>query len=204
MDGSHYPYNIHSEDKYKKFLPENSANDINAYDNTIVYSDIYLTKLIEKSRNKFDDSWVFFSPDHGQNLGGKNGFYNDNFSENVIHNPLIISPPSEYYDKLAEKVNSPLSQADIVPTILDIAGIKPVTKIDGISILKKTPDQRLRICSTYMPTLHNIPEAVLIFSDLTYYSFDFSKKSVILDDGKTSVKFEDIDKSYRDLFEARL
>lgn len=68
MDGSHYPYNIHSEKKYKKFFPETSPNGTNAYDNTIVYSDIYLSKLIESARKKDPNIWIFYTTDHGQNV----------------------------------------------------------------------------------------------------------------------------------------
>jgi hypothetical protein len=46
MDGSHYPYSRHSPQQYKKFIPEEDEDGINAYDNTLVYSDIYLNNHI--------------------------------------------------------------------------------------------------------------------------------------------------------------
>jgi glucan phosphoethanolaminetransferase (alkaline phosphatase superfamily) len=66
MDGSHYPYSLHSEQKYKVFLPENNPNSINAYDNTLVYSDVYLSRLIEAARKKDPNIWIFYTTDHGQ------------------------------------------------------------------------------------------------------------------------------------------
>ncbi len=68
MDGSHYPYNIHSEKEYKKFFPENSPNGTNAYDNTIVYTDVYLKRLIDAARKKDPNIWIFYTTDHGQNV----------------------------------------------------------------------------------------------------------------------------------------
>ncbi|APJ03289.1 sulfatase-like hydrolase/transferase [Silvanigrella aquatica] len=68
MDGSHYPYKTHSEPQYKKFFPENSPNGTNAYDNTLVYSDIYLSKLIESARKKDPSIWIFYTSDHGQSV----------------------------------------------------------------------------------------------------------------------------------------
>jgi arylsulfatase A-like enzyme len=155
-------------------------------------------------RKNHPDSWVFFSPDHGQSLGGVNGFYNDNFSSDVIHNPLVVSPPAAAREALLKNRHSPLSQADIVPTILDIMGITPVKPLDGFSLTGKIPKDRLRVCSTYMPTFHNAPEAVLVFPDLTYFLMDLQRKSVTLADGKTMMKFDDLEKRYRDVFTKRM
>ena len=66
MDGSHYPYSLHSESKYKVFLPENNPNSVNAYDNTLIYSDIYFSKLIAAAREKDPNIWIFYTTDHGQ------------------------------------------------------------------------------------------------------------------------------------------
>jgi len=204
MDGNHYPFSEHSAKKNKIFLPETEPNDVNAFDNSVVETDMVLTKLIDEMRAKYPDSWIFFSPDHGQSLGGINGFYNDNYSSDVIHNPLIISPPPAYVSILSANRHAPLSQSDIVPTLLDLMDIKPVKPLDGYSILGKIPSDRLRVCSTYMPTFHNTPESVLVFPDLTYYFVDLDRKSVTLKDGKTTVKFDDLDKKYQDVFLRRM
>jgi len=79
MDGSHYPYNIHSPKSVKKYLPEKSANCINAYDNTIIVTDLFLSGLHSFLRKESPNTYMFFTPDHGQNLGGANGRFNDNF-----------------------------------------------------------------------------------------------------------------------------
>lgn len=204
MDGSHYPFSEHCETQYKKYLPEKDPNGVNAFDNATVYTDIFLTRLMERARQDFPSSWVFFSPDHGQNLGGKNGFFNDNFSSRVIHNPLIVSAPPEYIPLLKKKRHAPLSQADIVPTILDLMYLKPVKPIDGYSLLGPIPENRLRVCSTYMPTFHNVPESVLVFNDLSYYYIDLARKSVTLNDGKTMMKFDDLKPEYKEIFTRRM
>jgi len=203
MDGSHYPYSQHSPQEFKKWV-EDGENSVNAYDNTLLYSDEVLFRIISKMRELYPNSWILFSTDHGQNLGGKGGMFNDNFELDVIHNAMFISPPKEYVKKLRLKENSPISQADIVATILDILNIKPIKPLDGISILRDIPKDRLRISSTYMPTLHNDPEATLIFPDLRYFYIDFDKMSVTLRDGKSSIKFQDLNRNYREIFEKRL
>jgi glucan phosphoethanolaminetransferase (alkaline phosphatase superfamily) len=56
----------HSTKQHKKFLPEDEPNSINAYDNTVVKTDDYLSKIIGKLRSNYPDSWVFYSSDHGR------------------------------------------------------------------------------------------------------------------------------------------
>ena len=199
MDGNHYPYSKHSPQNWKKWQ-ENGKNSVNAYDNSVLYSDEVLSSIISRMRNKFQDSWLFYSTDHGQNLGGKGGMFNDNFSQDVIHNTFFISPPNKYLKKLQKLQNSPLSQVDIVSTILDIWKIQPIFQLDGYSLLQEIPNNRMRITSTFMPTLHNTPEAVLLFPDMQYWYFDFLKKSVTLKDGKTAIPLSDIEQKYLNLF----
>jgi glucan phosphoethanolaminetransferase (alkaline phosphatase superfamily) len=204
MDGSHYPYNEHSDPSHKRFLPETEPNCINAFDNSVLVTDLFLTRLIEKIRKDKPGAWVIFSPDHGQNLGGENGFFNDQFSESVIHNPLIVSAPQEGLKAVAKNRNAPLSQADIVPTLLELMDLKPVKPIDGLSLLGPVPENRLRVCSTYMPTFHNVPESVLVFPDLSYYFVDLNRKSVLLKDGKTQARFDDLEPRFKEPFLRRM
>lgn len=84
--GSHGPaYYLRSPEKYKKFLPECKTNQlqecprqdlINAYDNTIVYTDHVLSEIIaflQKNNAKFDTA-MWYLADHGESTGEK-GMY---------------------------------------------------------------------------------------------------------------------------------
>ncbi len=200
MDGSHYPYDEHSTKQHKKFLPEGESNSINAYDNTVVKTDDYLSKIIEKMRSRYPDSWVFYSADHGQGLGGKSGHFNQDPHLNIIHNPLLISAPKSQYYALMRNQNLPVSQADIVPSILAIIGMKAHTNVNGKSLFDKQDPNRLRVVSQYMPTQHNNPRAVLVKPDLSIYTLDFEKMSVTFPDGKKAIHFKDWDKKYQQIF----
>ncbi len=200
MDGSHYPYAMHSSKRHKKFLPELEANSMNAYDNTIVKTDDYIATLIHYMQNKNPNSWVFYSSDHGQGLGGKSGMFNQSFTKNTIHNPLIIAPPKAQYQQILLNKNRPVSQADIVPTILDIIDMTPHQNINGQSLLNQQDINRLRVVSKYMPTQHNEKKAVLVKPDLSYYFIDFEKMSVTLPSGKKTIKFKDWAQEYQDIF----
>ena len=181
MDGSHYPYNIHSPDSLKKFLPETSPNCVNAFDNTLIVTDIYLTRLYDYLYRHFHNTYMFFTPDHGQNFGGLNGHFNDNFKPDVFHNALIVFPPGKdtRQSRLIKKDQDRLtSQADIFATILDLTGIRPQYKIDGISMADTAHSHRYVTCSEYMPTFHNDPVGIVVDSTLQTIFIDFSKHSV--------------------------
>ena len=200
MDGSHYPYGMHSTKKHKKFLPELEENSMNAFDNTVVKTDDYLATLIKHVQDKNPNTWVFYSSDHGQGLGGKSGMFNQSFTRNTIHNPLIISPPKEQYEALLLNKKMPISQADIVPTILDIIGMDPHANINGQSLLKPQSKGRMRVVSKYMPTQHNEKKAVLVNPDLSYYFIDFDKMSVTMPSGNKTIRFKDWDQQYQQIF----
>lgn len=200
MDGSHYPYAMHSTQAHKKFLPESEPNSINAYDNTIIKTDDYLSTLIKKIRKEYSNTWVFYSADHGQGLGGKAGKFNQDPHLNTIHNPLLISAPKSKVAQLLRNQDAPVSQADIVPSILEIMGMNPHTNINGRSLLSKINPNRLRIVSQYMPTQHNDPRAVLVEADLKIYTLDFEKMSVTFPGGKKTIRFQNWDKKRQQMF----
>ncbi|KAA0445264.1 MAG: phosphoethanolamine transferase [Candidatus Thioglobus sp.] len=200
MDGSHYPYAEHSGKEHKKFLPEDGVNSINAFDNTVVKTDDYLATLIKKMRSQYADSWLFYSTDHGQGLGGSSGKFNQNANINTIHNPLLVSAPKSAILRLLRNQNAPVSQADIVPSILHIIGMNAHKNINGKSLLGKINPQRLRIVSKYMPTQHNEPKATLVEPNLDAYYIDFEKMSVTFPTGKKTIKFKNWDKSRQQIF----
>ncbi|CAG1020165.1 lipid A ethanolaminephosphotransferase [Patescibacteria group bacterium] len=83
--GSHGPsYYLRHPDNFKTFVPECAINQVqdcpreqivNAYDNTILYTDYFLNKVIEflKSQTQYNTAMLYFS-DHGESLG-ENGIY---------------------------------------------------------------------------------------------------------------------------------
>jgi lipid A ethanolaminephosphotransferase len=84
--GSHGPaYSRRYPDPFGVFAPycdkasPKECSDelvVNAYDNTILYTDYILQQLIQKLRDRSDqvDSFLFYASDHGESLG-ENGVY---------------------------------------------------------------------------------------------------------------------------------
>jgi arylsulfatase A-like enzyme len=94
-----------------------------------------LLGALEK-RGIADNTVIIFTADHGDMAGGHGMFWKSTraFYEEVARVPLIISAPgynkNTRYTKLVELV-------DIMPTILDLCGIKTQTleNIDGVSLV---------------------------------------------------------------------
>lgn len=140
MIGSHWYYNSRVDDDFKYFTPVTSSKYlgsstkeemINSYDNTIVYLDIFLDKLIEKLKTSSKKTILIYLSDHGETLGedekwlhaqgnkaSKNPamlvWYSDNFEK---------SYPSKI-DKLKSKKQDSITTDFLFHSILDIGNIE--------------------------------------------------------------------------------
>lgn len=204
MSGSHTPFARQVPQHLKQFLPEENPNSINAYDNTVWYTDHVLNELLHAVRAEYPDSWVFYSSDHGEHVTGKGGAFHGDFQDEVTHNSLLVFPPESSYEAIAAKVDAPISQADIFATLLELMQVEPVTDIDGLSLLGTIPPDRLRIVTAFMKTLHNDPRAALVFPDRSIWEVDFERNNVRLADGKTVIPYRQMEPQYRHLFDRRL
>jgi len=143
--GSHGPaYYKRYPDSFEVFLPTCQTNQLNecndekinnAYDNTIVYTDYVLSKLIAvlEKNTKVDESAMFYVSDHGESLG-ENGLY--------LHGmPYLIAPDEQKkvaalmwfneglsqsldIDAIKEKIEVPLSHDNLFHTLLGFMNIE--------------------------------------------------------------------------------
>lgn len=217
MDGSHYPYQKHSPQEYKKFLPEESPNSVNAYDNTFLYSDAYLTELIRAARAKDPNVWIFYSTDHGQSVALADAVassqsdhtsfvFNQGYNKDIIHNAFFVVPPPAARKSIEEKTRAPVAQADIFATILDLMDIHTLASdIDGLSLLGSIPNQRLRVSTGFVAPNDNVPEAeVTDPSGTTSIFVDFGRKTVNYNDGRGIVEYARAPVEIQNLFKAYL
>ncbi|MBL0013461.1 MAG: phosphoethanolamine--lipid A transferase EptA [Flavobacterium sp.] len=111
---------------------------INAYDNTIVYTDYFLSKVIEDLKQlKAYHSTMIFVSDHGESLG-ENNLY--------MHGlPLSIAPKEQYEipfivwlsdDSKQLKPNSEVSQNHVFHSVLNFLNIQSPIYDDKMSIFK--------------------------------------------------------------------
>jgi len=147
--GSYGPgYHRRSPAEFKAFLPECTTNQlqecradelVNAYDNTILYTDYFLAQVIDllkQNSGQFNTAMLYLS-DYGESLGEKNIY---------LHGlPYVIAPDEQKHvpfilwfgesflaengiDRacLQQKVNDPVSHDHLFHSVLGLMGIKTV------------------------------------------------------------------------------
>ena len=93
-------------------------------------------KLIEglKAADRYDDALIVFLADHGEGFRERALWYDHGTSAHVeqTHVPLIIKyPKSARAGTSDERL---VSLVDVAPTLVDIAGLKPLSGVDGTSL----------------------------------------------------------------------
>ncbi|MHA1311500.1 MAG: sulfatase [Candidatus Helarchaeota archaeon] len=105
------------------------------YDSEIKYLDDNLGRLFEafKKYDFYDDSLIIFTSDHGE-IMDKHGVYFMHFLllDDTIKVPLIVRIGNKYRNK---RISALVQHSDIVPTILEWAGIDTDQIMDGKSFL---------------------------------------------------------------------
>lgn len=103
------------------------------YLGAITLLDHYVGKVIDSLRERklLDDTLVLFTSDHGDLLGNRGMLYKGGrmLYDHILRVPFIARYPREISEG---KVYSHLTQAtDVLPTILDFAGVEPPASIQG-------------------------------------------------------------------------
>ncbi len=176
--GSHAPYvRDYISGPLRKFEPvcnwadgcagENLQNFINAYDNTIVYTDYFLSKVIESLKDR--NALFVYASDHGESLGedrhgnfvGRSGFFmhgreQDRYLENVAkgyfkqerHIPMMWwaseaflehSANARRFANLARKSQQTVSHDNIFHSIVHCAGMRSEAINESLSLCSDGP-----------------------------------------------------------------
>ncbi len=156
--GSHsYYYNYKPEfEWYTPNINNYSEKDkdcdslyINAYDNTILYTDYILTEIINKVKARDAIATMTFVSDHGENVTKTGGGHGGDCSpqKTEYHVPLIIWYSDLYAEYYPSKINTiganktkKLSANNIFYTVIDLANIditsEKADKTQAVSNLK--------------------------------------------------------------------
>jgi hypothetical protein len=116
--------------------------------------------------------------------------------------PLLVFPPTAAKSALLANVNAPVSQADILATVLELMQTPAVRPIDGLSLLHPIPPDRIRVVSPYMVTLYNDPMAAIVLPNRQRHEIDFSQNSVTWADGRIT-PYNELPAEWRARLDAR-
>ena len=156
--GSHGPaYYKRYPQAFEIFTPACQTNQLNecsdaeinnAYDNTIVYADYFLSKVIEllKDNAKNLDTAMFYISDHGESLG-ENGIYLHGMPYFMAPNEQVHVPAIMWFDKsFVKKVNmvalemaakQPLSHDNLFHTLLSLMRVDTDVYDQNLDIMAK-------------------------------------------------------------------
>jgi len=144
--GSHYRYDNRYPKAFKKFKPDsegsfgygvidkrNKDKQINSYDNSILYTDYFLSNTIARINKKSAISSLLYISDHGENLFENGQVLHGSILPTIseIHVPLFVWT-SEKYNKLFPQkntsiignVNKSITSSVVFYSLLDLANIE--------------------------------------------------------------------------------
>lgn len=140
-------------DQYREHL-------MGLYDGEIRWTDSQISRLLEFLRESelSDNTLIILTSDHGEEFLEHGGFgHGKTLYQEVLHVPLIISGPGI---PRGIRDSIPRAQLDILPTVLDIAGVERPGYLKGVSLLE-IPEQGRAIPSSnvnsgYVPVVASV------------------------------------------------
>jgi hypothetical protein len=120
----------------------------------VAHVDRYVGELLSEleTRGLYHSSLVVFTSDHGEGLGEHNHLgHVENLSDSLLRVPLVVKLPAgdARFDALRSAAERMVSHIDLVPTMLEVAGLPPLPGQRGLSLFSSAP--RLHIAATSRP-----------------------------------------------------
>ena len=92
-----------------------------------------------------DRTVVVLTADHGEELGERTptrlGMHGDALYDTLLRVPLVVRDP--LHERAVQRVSAQVRLVDVMPTILDLAGLPPPADVDGrslVPLLRGAPD----------------------------------------------------------------
>lgn len=111
------------------------------YDHAVTYTDEYIGRFLQELKNRglYDDTVIAFVSDHGEGLWRTDDRYGHggaDLYDDLTRVPLIVKPPKDSAWARNKVVRSQVRHYDLMPTLLELAGIDPGgPAIDGESLV---------------------------------------------------------------------
>jgi arylsulfatase A-like enzyme len=108
---------------------------LSQYDGGIAYIDSAIGELLGKMRELglYENTLIMITSDHGEAFGERNLMQHGVGSvyQDQIHVPLLVKYPGQHQGGRSDAV---VSQVDLMPTVLDVAGYEPPVRLQGQSL----------------------------------------------------------------------
>lgn len=127
-------------DYFRQWFPPGCTDKdyiIAQYDGAVAYMDSCIQAIFTRLEELgiLDDTIVVINGDHGETLYDHECWFDHHGMYDVtLHVPLIIRYPAKV--PAGKRVKGYIQHKNLVPTLMDLAGIKPKDKFDGQSSMK--------------------------------------------------------------------
>lgn len=121
-----------------------------------------------KEKGMYEDTIIIFTSDHGDFLGDFEMLAKDNLPFNaLVHVPFILKPagPSD----LPKQIGTPMSNTDVVPTLMAMLGLDIPEDIQGIDIFSDDAEQNHPLCHCYGH--HESKKNLTVYDERYRYTF---------------------------------
>ncbi|WP_026971793.1 sulfatase family protein [Aliagarivorans marinus] len=144
-------------------------------------------QIVEKLKalGMYDDTIIVFTSDHGDFLGDLDMIckYDVAFN-NLLHLPFIVKPAAG--QQLPEQCSTPMSNADVVPTLLSMVGVDVPSYVQGIDIFGPKADGNTPMVTCY--TAREANRNVSLFDANFRYTYYLDTGEEELYDHRTDLK----------------
>ena len=157
-------------------------DEVNRYQNSVRYQDFFLKNLFDqyKELGLYDNTVFVLYGDHGEGFGEHGRYQHDNtIYEEGIKIPLIFHDPGRFEE--GERVTAPVSQLDILPTVVNLLGYEiEGGAYEGNSLLDPLPEDRTIMTSCWsesgcLASIKGTEKYVYHFDDAPDEFFDLSE-----------------------------
>ncbi len=165
--------------KHGPFTPEDQQHLVDLYDGGVAYADQSVGEIVAalERLGVLDKTIILITADHGEALaqdGETLGHPGDLSADDVLITPLIVAGPGV---PKGQRIAFHTENADIAPTLVDLAGLTTNAAFDGVSlrstITQSTPkpphDYAFARTTAFM--INTEPNSILVYDDV---KFDFS------------------------------
>lgn len=131
--------------------PEQLAALVALYDGGIRHVDTRLAELFAwlEGEGLLANTLVIVTSDHGESLGQRGKLTgHGELAQEGLHVPLIVRHPRG--DGAGTRVAEVVHLGDIVPTVLEVAGLPRDPRLPGLSLFGRLPPERV-VTGTYLP-----------------------------------------------------
>jgi arylsulfatase len=143
LDG--HPKTLQAIDKKNLAATDSDlAHIISLYDGNLRAADHAVEKVLQalKSRPRWNDTVVLVTSDHGEAFSEHGRMlHNNTVYDEMLRVPFILRVPRAV-DRNGLDLERMATLADIVPTLLATASMRPAAPLDGVNLLEITPGAR--------------------------------------------------------------